>query len=263
MLRRLIWTLLLLGLCLPLSAQPATPQTGAVLLFDFERPEDLKTWNVRTETALALNTTWASHGRASAAVTYMKYAPGKEEWPAIVATRQTGWLPTENAATFDFLAKYGSFSFDAYNPQAVPASVNLQLRDTAGHRFSATFALAPHMVTACATSLQTIGQSVELKKLSEIHFYLTRPAQTSTIYLDNVTLTPDLETPAKALLKRAESNSAQVSALLSDGADRLPADLRRQARHSPTITSSPSSSGRDSARLQGERRRTFRGLHPR
>ncbi|MCE5216409.1 DUF4091 domain-containing protein [bacterium] len=235
MLRRMTWTVLLLGLCLPLSAQPATPQAGSVLLFDFERPEDLKTWQVRTETALALNTAWASHGQASAAVTFMKYAPGKEEWPAIVATRQTGWLPTESAATFDFLTKYGTFRFDAYNPQAVPASVNLQLRDTAGHRFSATFALAPHVLTACATPLQTIGQSIELKKLSEIHFYLTRPAQTSTVYLDNVSLSPDLETPAKALLKRAETNATQVTALLADGADRLPVDLRRQARHSATL----------------------------
>jgi len=181
-------------LCGAASAQTFGPD--GLLLFDFEDTAALDNWQVRDLTSFALTDQWSSQGRHSAAITYHAWQQGKERWPAVIATKQRGTLTATDFTPYEVL------QCDAFNPQPFPVVVKIHLRDATGKRAQQSFSLPPGQKTVISEKVAYIGNTLNARDVTELHFYVTEPERTYTVYIDNVRLTIDALSPALELLPK-------------------------------------------------------------
>lgn len=226
---------------LAVAVSGAAPQQTAdgLLLFDFEQPADLQLWQVRDLTGLALTNAWAAHGRSAAAITYHAWETGKEQWPAIIAAGEKGALPALDLSPFEVLC------FTAYNPQDRPVEVKVHISGRTPSRFSNLYSLPAKRATTISIPVKEITGSVGAAEISQLHFYVTRPESTYTIYLDDVRLSFALPERVAALQSLAAATSARLApaALLGN----LPADLWRLVSSLPRLSSQAGSLAREVA----------------
>jgi len=223
-------TLVLTLLVLVAGAAVAAPvgDANGLLLFDFESPEDLAGWLVRPQTQLALTPRWAAHGKSAAAITYEQYAPGKEQWPAIVATTARGTLPVTDFTPF------ATLEFTVYNPQDAAREIKLHLRDQSGARFARPFEVPPKQVAVLSAPVRDIAGSINAAQVTEVHFYVSQPAQTYTMLVDAVRLTLNLRERTTDLAQQAIALQQQV-ALLKLSPEGLAEELREALDRLPRV----------------------------
>ncbi len=186
---------------------PLSPQ--GTVLFDFENAGALEKWSVRDLTDFALTDKWSAHGKTAAAITYHKWQEGREQWPAVLATKARGSLPVTDFSRYDRL------SGEVYNPGDQPAQINLHLRDAAQKRFSRSFTVPAKSAETFEVPISDIRAAIDAGNVAELHFYVTRPGRTYTVYLDNVRLKIDLLAPARALAKRSKELASEVDTLVA------------------------------------------------
>jgi len=230
--------------CLALGAWLAAA-TGAgaqdwVSVADFESAEELARWQTRDLTRLERTAAWASTGASAAAATFEQWHPGREQWPAIILAP----LPVSDVALYDVL------ELDLYNPQPDSVTVKLHLNDGAS-RAQQAYTVPPLSALAVRQRLRQLGGGLDLSAVRELHLYVTRPAQTFTVYVDNLRLRRDLPDQARALAADAgrlrdgvdavlASLSAAVPPALAAGAGRAVSVRQRAealAADSPGLTS--------------------------
>lgn len=220
-------------LCLFLvAAAPAVSADPLVrVLYDFEDAGELAQWQVRSGTLFTQTRQWSGQGHTAASITFQQWRQGAEQWPAIVVTRAAGTLPVSDFTPFDAL------QLDAHNPQPHPVVFSLQLRDADGKRFTQPFSLKAHQTAALSVPVETIRGAVDAARITELHCYNTRPAQSYTVYLDNVRLSINLVAQSRALAAKTK-RLAQASARATLGtADSLPPVLSRQLREIRSLAS--------------------------
>ena len=210
----------LIALCLALAAvaQDAPFSAEGAVLFDFEGEDALEKWSVRDLTDFALTQEWVARGKSAAAITYHEWAAGKQEWPAVIASEETGSLPITDWSRYDRLV------FQAHNPNAEPAVVNLHLRDAAQKRFSRRYEIPAKSSQALEVEVRDIAAAIDAGNVGELHLYVTRPTSTYTLLVDDVRLVIDLLAPARELAKRAKALAAQVGTLAEAAGERAQRD---------------------------------------
>lgn len=217
---------LLLGLAW--AQAPTIEPDGTVVLFDFEQPEELALWHQRDLTGLALTTEWAAHGQSAAAITYHQWSAGKEEWPAITISAKALGQGAVDISGFD------EVRFEAYNPGQAPAEVKLFLADQGGRRFSRIFVVPPRRPLSAAVAVTDLRASLDTRRVAELHFFVTRPANTYTVCVDYVRLGYALTDRAERLATEARALEAELAAqggpLPADVADSV--DMARRTRAS-------------------------------
>lgn len=214
-----------------------TSRGNSRLLFGFERPEEIAKWTVRDLTELKLTQAWAASGQSAAAITYQKWEAGKEQWPAVVAQRSEGAL-----LVTDF-SQYDTLKFSLYNPGSAVAELALQLRDSAGQRFSHVDAVAPKSRQNVAIPMTDIARVLNTREITELHLYVTRPARACTVYVDDIQLSMELASRAAALVNQARSLQEQVQT--AGRQPNLPADLQQSVAAIPQLVAR-------AERLQGQ-----------
>ncbi|MCE5241298.1 DUF4091 domain-containing protein [bacterium] len=214
-----VMMLTLLALAAVVVHAAPTGDADGLLLYDFENAADLAGWSVRAQTQFAQTTAWAAHGRAAAAITYEQYAPGKEQWPAVIATAANGTL-----AVSDF-TPFAALQFTVYDPQDAPAEIKVHIRDSSGARFAMPFSVGSKQASVLSVPVRDIAATINAAAVAELHFYVSQPARTYTLYVDAVRLTLDLRARSADLAREAIALQQQV-ALLKLSLQALPADLR-------------------------------------
>lgn len=206
---------------------PTIEPDGTMVLFDFERAEELAQWQRRDLTDLALTRNWAAHGRSAAAITYHQWSAGKEEWPAIIISAKALGQGAVDVSGFD------EVRFEAHNPGQAPAEVKLFLADQGGRRFSRAFAVPPRRSLAARVAVSDLRARLDTQRVAELHFFVTRPANTYTVYVDYVRLAYALPERAQRLVAEARMLEAELAAqagsLPDDMADALAAARRTRA----------------------------------
>jgi len=184
-------------------------------LFDFETEEEKAQWEVRDLTQLEITGEWSHKGKKSAAITFHAWEKGREQWPAVVARLSRNALAASDFSLFD------SLRFAARNPQSKAVVIKIHLRDQSQKRYSKIFNLSPGTTEQLSLSLDTVGQSLDLSKMEELHFYVTEPSSTYTVYVDDVGLSVDLRAPLLKLKADFTELAEEVSSLwerVGDGA---------------------------------------------
>jgi len=214
----------LLGIATGAAGREIEFSPAGVQLFDFEKVQEFQKWMVRDLTEFRQTTRWAASGKAAAAVTFHKWEPGKERWPAVLALRRKDALPITDFSLFDGLA------FQAFNPQKEPVVVRLHLRDGQGRRFSQTFTLPPRRAVACEIALSNLSDRLDISRIVELHFFVTEPARTYTVYIDDVRLTLRTPAAARSLVYRALALETEAEVRLRRSSGALPASIGRWMR---------------------------------
>lgn len=168
-------------------------QASERILCDFESPQDVAVWSCRDLTSLELTQAWASHGKSAACLTYQQWAAGKEQWPAIVGTAPRKTLPLTDFSAYDELR------FEVHNPGAQPAPIALHVRDAQESRFGRGYSVPPQATLKVQVAVSDLAGLVDVTQIREMHFYVTQPARTYTVYLDHVRLVQTLDVQAAAL----------------------------------------------------------------
>lgn len=237
---------LLLALVTSRSCAEALPPTSkGVVLFDFESPAQLKQWRVRELTGLRVTRRWHTRGRSAAAVTFHRWTPGKEQWPAVIALN--GALPVTDFSRFDALR------FEAYNPQRKPVVLRLHLRDARQHRFSLTVDLPPRVTKPVVVPVRSFSSALDVRHMAELHFFVTQPASTYTVFVDAVRLTVDLPEETAKLLGALRRTAKEAKRLLRRAGEAASPALRKQVSDLCTLT------GRVQNRLLRWRKTGFAG----
>jgi len=205
---RLISMLVLLCLTLPVAAQEAPASLQARILFDFESAQDIAGWHVRDLTDFAITRDWSAHGKAAAAITYHKWEEGKEQWPAVIATREAGVLPVSDFSPCD------SLELDAYNPQEHAVAFSIHLRDSKGARFSSrSFTLQPRSAQTLKVPISDFAGVIDVSDVAELHLYVTRPVETFTVLVDYIRLHIDILSGAKELAAKTKELADEAAGL--------------------------------------------------
>ncbi len=204
----------------PGAAGVPTLPVNSVRLFGFERPEEIACWSRRKLTDLRQTHRWAASGKAAAAITYHKWSPGKEKWPAVIASASRHALKITDFSLFDALV------FQAYDPQDFPVVIKLHLRDAAGRRFSRTFPLQPKTAAECSVPIQELKNAVDVAHVAQIHLFTTQPERTYTVYVDDLRLTLNLRPAVRKLLYRALALQTRAETRLAHSPGTAPALAR-------------------------------------
>jgi hypothetical protein len=181
------------------SAAPP-PGRGELLLAGFDRPRELARWRSRAPARLALTTAWSSSGPRAAAITFPRWLPGQEQWPAALF-----FLPLADLSAFDRL------EMEVYNPQPTRQQLRLCLVDGTG-RAVLEWTIPGRSALTVSEPLGQFSPVVDLTRIRQLELYATRPESTYTLYVDRIRLRRDTEQDAEAL--------AAAAAALADSLER-------------------------------------------
>ncbi len=201
---------------------------NGLLLFGFETQEEIAAWQTRDLTDLVLTDEWAASGNSAAAVTYHKWEAGKEQWPAIIADAGKA-LKTTDFTGFEVL------QFTACNPDTEPATVKIHIRDTAAKRYSQQFSVGGESVGTFKISVDSIAGLVDAADVATLHFYVTQPSRTYTVFIDDVRLTVDALGPAQRVAANMRELEAETSAVEPVLLASLPKDMRTKLSRIRTV----------------------------
>lgn len=218
---RMAALVLLMALASSPLALCADVTLDGLLIAGFESADELALWKTRALTDLALTDAWSVQGKSAAAITYHQWSAGKEEWPAIIANLGQA-LPTGDFTPFELLR------FTAFNPGDLPAEIKLHIAGRTGARYSQIFSVPAKQALPVQIPVGEIGASIDVANVATLHFFVTRPERTYTVYVDDLRLTVDVADNAEALLADIAGLQAQVSKYGPGVAHALPPVLQRK-----------------------------------
>jgi hypothetical protein len=205
------------------GAAPGAPD--GVVLFDFETDAEVSAWSVRDLTELSGTSEWASHGTRAASITYRTWSEGREQWPAVIA-------PANALATRDF-SPFRYLLWEAHNPGKQAVRFKLHLRDASAKRFSREFTVPAKSTESLRVPIASLG--VDSGDISELHFYVTRPERTFTVFVDHIRLSYGLMEDLRDLCSRAITLESDLNRAWQDVGGIVPAVLQQQVERAGVL----------------------------
>jgi len=174
------------AVCLLATAAFAAPVERLVIC-DFEKDSDVARFVVRATTPpskLAITTDHASQGSRAASIAFPKWQQGSEEWPAAILTSAKG-LPTDWSG-------WDSVACEVFNASANEVELAFFLLDASGKRASEHFSIAPGQSRTMRMALENVPAGFDLKRVKELHVFVTRPPDAVSVFVDNIRLEGDV-----------------------------------------------------------------------
>ncbi|MCP4638830.1 MAG: DUF4091 domain-containing protein [bacterium] len=212
------WILLLMG-----TLAAALPAACLTMVFDFESPEDIDAWTLRSagQDVLALDPLFATSGQMAAVFKSPAWEEGMEGWPAFEAKPAvTDW---SQAATL---------MIDLVNPTDADVALNVKVTDsdTAFREGAgAGFTVRARSCMRAMVPLAKFPKTINKADIALVHFYTAHPPADYEIHVDSIALlAADEQPPAYP-----EAFIRQIVALLhnpaafTDAAETIQATGRR------------------------------------
>jgi hypothetical protein len=176
-------------LLLGLLASPVLANPLAVhVLEDFERGNALKAWDLDVGAKV-------EEGQALLHFTQVsRWHPWRDPWPSLRLLYGEGLFASGNWDDYDWL------EFVVENRSALAALLKLRVDDADGTRATRLFTLPAGGRQICRVDLGLLRQEIDLDRVVLIDLYMSQPARSYTLALDDIRLIADQVNPAAAEL---------------------------------------------------------------
>jgi len=184
----------------PPRASFGTAVQGELMLGDFERDEDFsKLWETNG-VVVSPSTDYATSGRQAAKLVY-RTPPAA---PAFMLEDYFGKYRTHADWT-----GYRYLAFDVFNPDDSAKRLVLQLKDAQGHRYKQNLSVPPQQSKTFSIYLSGLSSEVDLHHIEQLNFFMWKPRNEVTLFLDRVRLLSS--EPGQAVASSTPAASASLS----------------------------------------------------
>ena len=183
-------TLGILLLCISVAAYAEWPLPQAsYLLGDFESETTFEDWHLRNVMGEIIKER-ATHGRASARLTYRRCAETMEMWPAAILSHGRGAFTVADWTDYDYLR------LDLFNESDATAPVMMHFVEQETEQGKGSPAIGPWSLGGVPpkrphtyrVSLANLAKHIDISRMGQIHIYVAEPGRDYTVCLDNLRL---------------------------------------------------------------------------
>jgi len=157
---------------------------------NFEKRKDLKLWKT-TSSEISLSSHNAATGKYSAKVIFK---PGEA---ASGIKIDSAFRKNKKLRNWE---GHDSLSFQVFNPNKDMVRLFVKIKDTKGYNYSEKLHLAPKSMSEIHIGIPSLRTKINPAKIDSLNLFIWKPQSSSTLFIDDVKLTPGLSSQSEELV---------------------------------------------------------------
>ena len=186
--------------------------SGDYSFFEFENQSQIDAWNsIGNATTKWVDSPWSDSGKAMA-ITFEKYVPGRNRWPAIVIKGRSHWPSDDNGES----ELYRELSFKIKNIGKDTANIYLHFRGNNSRYTDNHIILKPNEDRKVVIDLKPLAAVIPLSKIMELHIATSEPEQTWQVVVDDFVLSYGFDLTVSDIRKLIKIEAGNAKKYFSD-----------------------------------------------